>query len=127
MIVRSLDDVKAAGSYGEKPGVWSSARYLLRTDDVGFTVTMTTVASGQSIELEYKNHIEANLIIEGKARLTDVGAGKVFQLGPGDMYTLDNHERHKLEALTDLKLVCVFTPALAGNETHDEDGSYPAG
>ena len=87
---------------------------------------MTTVASGQSIELEYKNHVEANLIIEGNARLTDVCRGKEYQLGPGDMYTLDNNERHKLEALTDLKLVCVFTPALAGDETHDEDGSYPA-
>ena len=126
VIVRSLDDVKASGSYGEKAGVWSSARYLLNSDDVGFTLTMTTVASGQSIELEYKNHVEANLIIEGNARLTDVRSGKAYQLGPGDMYTLDNHERHKLEALTDLKLVCVFTPALVGNETHDEDGSYPA-
>ena len=127
MIVRGLDDVKASGGYGEKSGVWSSARYLLKSDDVGFTVTMTTVSSGQSIELEYKNHIEANLVIEGRARLTDLSCGKKFELGPGDMYTLDNHERHKMEALTDLKLVCVFTPALVGDETHDEDGSYPVG
>ena len=126
MIVRGLDDVKASGSYAEKAGGWSRSRYLLHSDDVGFTVTTTTVASGQSIELEYKNHIEANLIIEGSAVLTDAGTGKDYQLGPGDMYTLDNHERHKLEVLTDLKLVCVFTPALVGDETHDEDGSYPA-
>lgn len=126
MIVRGLDDVKASGGYGEKAGVWSSARYLLDSDNVGFTVTMTTVAAGEVVELEYKNHIEANLIIEGNAKLTDVGEGKEYSLGPGDMYTLDNHERHKLEALTALKLVCVFTPALVGDETHDEDGSYPA-
>lgn len=126
MIVRSLDQVKASGGYGEKPGVWSSARYLLKTDNVGFTMTMTTVASGQSIELEYKNHIEANLVIDGRAELTDLGSSQVYQLGPGDMYTLDKHDRHGLTALTDLKLVCVFTPALVGDETHDEDGSYPA-
>lgn len=126
MIVRSLEQVKASGSFGEKVGVWSSARYLLKTDNVGFTMTMTTVAAGQSIELEYKNHIEANLVIDGRAELTDIGSGRVYQLGPGDMYTLDKHDRHGLEALTDLKLVCVFTPALAGDETHDEDGSYPA-
>jgi L-ectoine synthase len=38
---------------------------------------------------------------------------------------LDKHDRHELEAITDMRLVCVFTPALLGPETHDEDGSYP--
>lgn len=126
MIVRSLNEVKASGGYGEKPGVWSSARYLLMEDAVGFTLTMTTVASGQRIELEYKNHLEANLIIEGEAIVTEVVTGQKHKLGPGDMYTLDKHDRHALEAKTDLKIVCVFTPALVGNEIHDADGSYPA-
>ncbi len=126
MIVRSLADVKSAGSYGEKEGVWSSARYLLKSDDVGFTLTMTTVSRGQILELEYKNHIEANLVIEGQASLIDVVSNTTYELGPGDMYTLDMHDRHKVHALTDLKLVCVFSPALKGDETHDEDGSYPA-
>lgn len=126
MIVRSLDDVKAAGGYAEKTGVWSSARYLLKADGVGFTLTTTTVSRGQCLELEYKNHIEANLIIEGKAKLTDMGAGDSYEIGPGDMYTLNQHDRHRLEALSDLKIVCVFSPALVGDETHDSSGSYPA-
>ncbi len=126
MIVRSLEDVKALGGFGEKQGVWSSARYLLQSDDVGFTVTMTTVAAGQSLELEYKNHVEANLLIEGEAMLTDTGTGTEYPLGPGAMYALDKHDRHRLFAVSDLKLVCVFSPALIGNESHDEDGSYPA-
>jgi len=125
MIVRTLDDVKSGGGFGEKTGAWSSARYLLRSDNVGFTLTMTTVAAGQRLQLEYKNHIEANLIVEGRARLTDVKADKTHDLGAGDMYALDLHDKHTLEALTDLRLVCVFTPALVGNETHDADGSYP--
>ena len=41
------------------------------------------------------------------------------------MYTLDKHDRHELIATTDLRIVCVFTPALVGEETHDADGSYP--
>lgn len=41
------------------------------------------------------------------------------------MYTLDQHDRHELHANTDMRIVCVFTPALVGRETHDEDGSYP--
>lgn len=125
MIVRTLDDLKSTGGYAEKPGHWSSARYLLRNDKVGFTMTQTTVAAGQTIEMQYKNHIEANLIVKGEAELTDHETGTVYKLKPGSMYTLDKHDKHRLYAETDLSIVCVFTPALTGSETHDEDGSYP--
>ncbi len=125
MIVRTPEDVKARGGYGEKPGFWTSTRYLLRDDNVGFTLTETTCAQGQTLEMEYKIHIEANLVIEGEAKLTDIATGQEYMLKPGSMYTLDKHDRHKIEALSDLRLVCVFTPALTGAETHDADGSYP--
>ena len=125
MIVRDIEELKARGAYGEKPGVWTSARYLLRDDGVGFTITQTTVAAGQTQEMEYKNHVEANLIIEGEATLTDLVSGEVYELRPGSMYCLDKNERHRMVAKTDLRIVCVFTPALVGTETHDEDGSYP--
>ncbi len=125
MIVRSLNDLKQSGGYAEKEGHWTSARYLLREDNVGFTVTQTTVTAGQTLVMEYKNHIEANLIIEGEATLTDLETDTIYQLTVGSMYTLDKHDKHKLEAVTDLRIVCVFTPALTGSETHDEDGSYP--
>ena len=41
------------------------------------------------------------------------------------MYALDRHDRHRIDADTDMRIVCVFSPALVGPETHDEDGSYP--
>ena len=68
MIVRTVEDLKTLGSYREKPGVWSSARYLLRRDAMGFTLTQTTVAAGASQTMQYKNHVEANLIIKGRGR-----------------------------------------------------------
>jgi L-ectoine synthase len=40
------------------------------------------------------------------------------------MYTLDQYEKHCLRSFTRMRLVCVFTPALTGRETHDEDGAY---
>jgi len=52
MIVRTLNDVKQSGAYGEKKGVWTSARYLQRDDNVGFTMTQTTCAAGQTLVLE---------------------------------------------------------------------------
>ncbi|MFT5530775.1 MAG: L-ectoine synthase [Candidatus Poriferisodalaceae bacterium] len=125
MIVRSLEDLKAQNRYAEKPGAWTSSRYLLRSDDVGFTLTQTTVAAGSHQVMEYKNHVEANLIIEGEGVVIDTATGEEYPLAPGVMYTLDKHDRHEMIATTDLRIVCVFTPALVGTETHDEDGSYP--
>ena len=125
MIVRTVEDLKTQGSYREKPGVWSSARYLLRRDGMGFTLTHTTIAAGSSQTMQYKNHVEGNLIIAGEGELTDLATGIVHRLTPGTMYALDQHDRHRIDAGTDMRIVCVFSPALAGPETHDEDGSYP--
>ena len=125
MIVRDLEELKASGGYQEKAGVWTSARYLMKADDVGFTLTQTTICAGSEFTMEYKNHVEANLVIEGTGEVTDEASGATHPLKPGSMYTLDKHDRHSIKAHTDMRLVCVFTPALVGTETHDEDGSYP--
>ena len=125
MIVRTVEDLKTQGSFREKPSVWSSARYLLRRDGMGFTLTHTTIAAGSSQTMQYKNHVEGNLIIEGEGELTDLATGTAHRLTPGTMYALDQHDRHRIDASTDMRIVCVFSPALVGSETHDEDGSYP--
>ena len=125
MIVRDVEGLKALGNYREKPGVWSSARYLLKSDGCGFTVTQTTVSAGSSQTMRYRNHVEANLVTEGSGTVTDLETNETHALEPGSMYALERDERHRLDARTDMRLVCVFTPALVGPETHDEDGSYP--
>lgn len=125
MIVRDLETLKALGHYREKAGVWSSARYLLKGDGCGFTVTQTTVSAGSSQTMRYRHHVEANLVIEGSGTVTDLETNETHALEPGSMYALERHQRHRLDARTDMRLVCVFTPALVGPETHDEDGSYP--
>ncbi|MBT6276699.1 MAG: L-ectoine synthase [Chromatiales bacterium] len=125
MIVRTLDDIKARGGYREKPGVWTSSRYLLRNDGVGFTVTQTAVAAGQTQRMRYDNHVEANLVVAGEGEVTDLATGEAYALEAGSMYALDKHDPHELRAITDMQIVCVFSPALVGQETHDENGSYP--
>lgn len=123
MIVRSLDNLidTPRDVRGE---AWASRRFLLAEDGVGFTLTETSVVAGSEQVLWYKHHVEANYVIEGKGEVENVETGEVFALSPGSIYVLDQHEKHRLKAFTAMRLVCVFTPALTGRETHDADGAY---
>lgn len=123
MIVRTLKDL--IGSERDVQGpVWASRRYLLAEDGVGFTVTETSIKAAVEQLLWYKHHIEANYVIEGDGEVENVATGEVFPLNPGSIYVLDKHEKHRLKSFTAMRLVCIFSPALTGAETHDEDGSY---
>jgi L-ectoine synthase len=104
--------------------VWASRRVLLAEDGVGFTLNETSVVAGAEQVLWYKHHIEANYVIEGEGEVENMATGERYALGPGSVYTLDKNEKHCLRCFTDMRLVCVFTPALTGRETHDADGSY---
>jgi L-ectoine synthase len=42
------------------------------------------------------------------------------------LYALDQNDRHVLTAETTMRMICVFNPPLAGPESHDETGAYPA-
>lgn len=123
MIVKSLDNLidTPRDVRGE---AWASRRFLLAEDGVGFTLTETSIVAGSEQVLWYKHHVEANYVIEGEGEVENVETGEVFALLPGSIYVLDQHEKHRLKAFTAMRLVCVFTPALTGRETHDADGAY---
>lgn len=103
----------------------SSLRLLTRVDGVGFSLHDTRLSAGSTLDLWYKNHIEANYVLEGTGTLTNLDSGETFDVRPGFMYTLDKHDRHRMTTTSDMRIICVFTPALVGTEKHDEDGSYP--
>ncbi len=123
MIVTRLADLLGTERDVRGP-VWASRRFLLAEDGVGFTLTETTVEAGAVQTLWYKHHVEANYVIEGEGEVENLTTGEVHPLAPGTMYTLDQHERHRMTAFTRMRIVCVFLPALTGRETHDADGSY---
>jgi L-ectoine synthase len=123
MIIRTLDGI--AGTDRDVSGpTWRSRRILLDRDGMEHSLHWTEVAAGSEMTLWYKHHLEANLCISGTGEVVDLATGETFPIEPGTLYALDQHDRHVLRANTDLKLVCVFTPALTGRETHDADGSY---
>lgn len=125
MIVRTLASILNTSAHvtGE---AFESRRILLAADGLGYSLHDTICKAGTEQRLEYKNHVETNYIIEGQGEVENIATGEVWSLGPGTVYVLDRHEAHLLRATTDLRIICVFTPALTGQEKHDASGSYAA-
>lgn len=126
MIVKHLNEILGTAAHARGDG-WESRRILLAPDGLGYSLHDTLVKEGSVLELEYKNHVETNYCIAGEGEVEEVSTGRIWPLAQGSVYVLDGHERHILRALKgDLRLVCVFTPALSGQEVHDASGSYAA-
>lgn len=123
MIVRTLSSVLDTDAHvrGE---AFESRRILLARDGLGYSLHDTVCKAGSEQHLHYKNHVETNYVIEGTGEVVDVATGEVHPLAPGTVYVLDRHDPHILRAHTDMRIVCIFTPGLTGQETHDADGSY---
>ena len=124
MIVKNIDELN--GSEREViADNWISRRLLLASDGLGFSFHQTMVKQDTETRMHYKHHVEAVYCIGGEGEIELIGSGTIFQIGPGVMYALDQHEPHILRARQDMLLICVFSPPLHGREVHGEDGSYP--
>lgn len=124
MIVRTLDEI-IEGPRHVRGDTWQSRRILLKADGMGFSLHDTIVREGTEQRLHYKHHLEANYCISGRGEVVDVKTGKTYPIAPGTLYALDKHDEHVLRATKgDLRLICVFYPALSGHEKHLPDGSY---
>ena len=124
MKVRSLSDLEGSDR-DVRAETWKSRRFVLADDKVGFSFNDTILYAGTETHMHYKNHIESVYCIEGRAELTDVATGEVHQITPGTLYLLDEHDEHVLKVIEDVRMMCVFNPALTGEEVHDENGVYP--
>ncbi len=122
MKVRSLAEVVGT-ELDVRGDRWRAARLFVRDDGLGFSLSETTVEAGAELDLWYKHHTEACFVIVGEAEVTERDTGRVHRIGPGSAYAPE-HDRHHIRVLSPLRLVCVFSPALSGQETHDADGSY---
>ncbi len=126
MIVRTLASILDTPAH-VKGDTFESRRILLAADGLGYSLHDTICKEGTAQLLEYRNHIETNYIIAGEGEVENVATGVVYPLAAGTVYVLDRHEAHILRAQRgDLRIVCIFTPALSGTEKHDASGSYPA-
>ena len=127
MIVRRLRD--CSGTEREvDTAQWTSRRLLLADDGMGFSMHDTIIKAGESIPMEYRNHLEAVYCVEGRGSILDKATGETHPLEAGTLYALDRHDAHVLTAGPDtpMRMVCVFNPPVTGREVHDETGAYPA-
>ncbi|GAB3439457.1 ectoine synthase [Actinophytocola sediminis] len=117
MIVRNIDNVPTV-----EWGNGLSRRFLVAEDGVGYSVTDTLVRAGTKSRLEYRNHLETCYCIEGSGEVIELD-GTSHPMVPGTLYSLNEHDAHYLVASPheDMRLVCVFTPALRGDEVHSLD------
>ena len=122
MFVRSLNDVEKT-DYFVDWGNGTSHRMLTEADGMGFTVCHTVVKKGSESLLEYRNHLEACYCIGGEGEVEDMN-GNVYPIKVGDIYVLNQHDKHYLRGGkdTDLILVSVFDPPLKGTERHNLKG-----
>jgi len=126
MIVKTLEEIE--GSSREVFAAnnnWVSKRFLIAEDNMGFSFNETIIHANTETLIWYKNHVEAVYCVEGEGEIETTEDGAVYPIKPGTLYALDKHDRHYLRAYEkDLRLLCLFNPALVGDEVHDEDGSY---
>jgi L-ectoine synthase len=125
MLIRTLRDTRASDRNVHSDG-WDSARLLLKDDGMGFSMHVTTLHAGAELNMHYKNHLEAVLVLKGRGEIEDLETGQRHALRPGTLYALDQHDRHVLRPETEMLTVCVFNPPVTGREVHDETGAYPA-
>lgn len=122
MTIKSKEEV--LGTKGDARGdKWHSLRLLHEEDGMGVTLTDSILEAGFQMDLWQKNHLEACYCLEGEGTVEEIITGTIHKIGPGNLYAMNNHDRHRIRAETRMRVVCTFFPALTGQELHDADGS----
>ena len=127
MLVRSFNDVEKSGrvipiSHGKSTAV----RVLLKSDGLGFSLSEARCGAGNSSDLWYKNHWEANYVRQGQGTLVNRRSGQSWPLQPGVLYCVGPNDQHSVVNTEDpLRIVSVFNPPIEGEETHDEAALSP--
>ena len=123
MKVSSIREIENTERHVRGDG-FESIRIVLEKDGMGFSVHKTLIPAGTKRVWHYKYHLETCYCIKGKAIVTNLANGDKHTISADTAYSLDDHDRHQFEALTDVVLISVFNQPVKGQETHKEDGSY---
>ena len=100
--------------------------YLAEAEGCGFSFSDLRIAGDSSgMVLQYRHHVEVNLVLEGTGSLTRLDTGESWPVAPGTLYVVGPADRHTMELKGPIRVISLFNPPIRGNE-HHEDGGYPA-
>ncbi len=122
MIVRHLKDLSYKDRLAEA-ATWQSRRLVLAPDKTGFSFHDTIMRAGTTTKQWHQHHSESVYCVEGQGTL--IVGDQSWPIEPGTVYIPDHQEPHEVKAETDLRLMCVMSPPLAGTEVQDEVGTFP--
>jgi quercetin dioxygenase-like cupin family protein len=109
-------------------GGFYSHRFLLEKDGMGYTVTRTVIPPKGPQRWHYPTHLEACYCVSGKGELVDLATGERHAIEPDTLYALDQNDEHTFEAIDGpVTLICVFSPALRGDESYRNGNTYDTG
>jgi L-ectoine synthase len=105
-------------------GGFTSLRFLLARDGMGFSVHKTVIPVGEPQHWHYKNHLEACYCVSGWGVVTNLKTGQQHMIREDTLYALDEHDDMTFQALQPTVLISIFNPPVIGDEVHGPDGSY---
>lgn len=105
---------------------FESIRFILMSDNMGFSLHKTIIPKGGPYHWHYKHHKEACFCVSGHGILKNLDNGSDYVINKDSIYILDSHDNHEFTAIEDVELISVFNPPVIGNEIHDNEGSYPS-
>jgi len=121
MIIKKISQ---CNKVNDPKGQWNSIRMLLKEEGMGFSFHITTIYKDSNIKMHYINHLESVYCISGHGEIIDLKNNKAFEIVPGTLYALNEHDEHILNCDEEMKLACVFNPPIKGHEVHNQQGAY---
>jgi L-ectoine synthase len=118
VIIRNVADIIGSDRDVHGEG-WKSRRLILADEDIGYSLHETTLDPGVELKFTYRNHRETVYCTAGEGSIEDLDSGRRVRLVPGVTYSAGIGEPHVVRTVTEMKLICVFTPALVGTEEAD--------
>ncbi|MBT6512199.1 MAG: cupin domain-containing protein [Rhodospirillaceae bacterium] len=120
--------VRQPGDIEEKmlsTGFSSVRRPLLSADGTGLSLSDLLTTPGEKIDLWYRNHCEANYLVEGSAEVWDKATDERHALTPGDMFVIGPRDKHRVSNTNGVRFLSIFNPPIKGDERYDDKGGYP--
>lgn len=114
MLIRYSDDTSDSALNASKK---KKHQLLLQTDGMGFCMSDISIEAGASMEVYCSDHEEAVFCFEGEGELVNLKNDDSYRVTAGTLYALEYEDEHKLNAETDMRMLCVAKAVSESNSS----------